>query len=86
MKSAVIDLDTLLDHAMKNSGIAGGTMGDRLKAAHGSFDRTLYDEVWSAHKVRNQLVHEPAFKPNLARLQSSRQALKEAVVKLADRS
>lgn len=81
MKAAVIDLDTLLDHVMKNSGLSGQTMGERLKAAHSVFERPMYDEIWTAHKMRNQLVHEPSFKPNLQRLQESRRALKEAIVK-----
>ena len=36
----------------------GETMGERLKFAHNLFDKNLYNEIWSAHKLRNTLVHE----------------------------
>lgn len=81
LKAAIIDLDSLLDHALKNSRLSGQTMGERLKSAHSMFERSLYDEIWTAHKMRNQLVHEPSFKPALGRLSQSRKALKEAIMK-----
>lgn len=81
LKAAVIDLDSLLDHALKNSRLNGQTMGERLKAAHSMFERSLYNEIWTAHKMRNQLVHEPSFKPTLGHLKQSHQALKKAIMK-----
>ena len=82
MKSVLIDLDTLLDHALKNSGLSGQTMGERLKSAHGLFEKEQYNDIWTAHKMRNQLVHEPTFKPSIAKLQASRNILKNAILKL----
>jgi hypothetical protein len=41
-------------------GAAGDTMGDRLRAAEKVFSR--YNDLWSAHKFRNKLVHEPNVK------------------------
>lgn len=53
---AIIEADKLLDSAMKEKGVRGETMGERLKAAKESWsDRNA---VWSAHKLRNQIVHE----------------------------
>ncbi len=53
---AVIEADKLLDIAMKESGIRGDTMGERLKTAKDTWsDR---NGIWSAHKLRNQIVHE----------------------------
>jgi len=53
---AIIEADKLLDIAMKEKGIRGDTMGDRLKAAKDNWsDR---NSVWTAHKLRNQIVHE----------------------------
>jgi hypothetical protein len=46
---------------MKQSGIPGDTMGDRLKNARKSFDRNTYDNVWRAHKLRNTMAHEISF-------------------------
>ena len=55
-RMAVIDADKLLDHALKQSGFKGETMADRMRSAEASLKN--YDAVWSAHKLRNKLVHE----------------------------
>lgn len=53
---AIIEADKLLDIAMKECGIRGDTMGERLKTAGNRWsDR---NSVWTAHKLRNQIVHE----------------------------
>jgi len=53
---AIMEADKLLDIAMKQSGIQGDTMGERLKNAKSKLsDR---NGVWTAHKLRNQIVHE----------------------------
>ena len=53
---AILSADKLLDKALKESGVPGETMGDRLKAV----DRLLQDinGVWAAHKMRNRIAHE----------------------------
>jgi hypothetical protein len=56
LQLAIMEADKLLDHALKNRGYSGQTMGDRLKAARGSFMNN--DAVWQAHKLRNRLAHE----------------------------
>lgn len=53
---AVIEADKLLDYAMKENGIKGDTMGERLKAAKARWSDN--NAVWTAHKLRNQIVHE----------------------------
>ncbi len=53
---AVLSADKLLDQALKESGVAGGTMGDRLKNSKKQFSNI--NQVWSAHKVRNQIAHD----------------------------
>ena len=46
----------LLDKALRESGVAGNTMGDRLKQS----DKLFQDinGVWAAHKMRNRIAHE----------------------------
>lgn len=53
---AILSADKLLDKALKESGITGETMGDRLKKA----DKLLenINGVWAAHKLRNRIAHE----------------------------
>lgn len=61
---AVIEADKLLDIAMKERGIKGDTMGERMKCAQESWsDRNA---VWTAHKLRNQIVHETDVKVDYA--------------------
>ena len=57
---AVLNADKLLDHALREKGFKGQTMGDRLKAAKDSLPHR--NDIWTAHKLRNQLAHEPDFK------------------------
>jgi len=54
---SVLNADTLLDHALKDKGIAGATMGERMKQAQQKWSNT--NSVWTAHKLRNQIAHEP---------------------------
>jgi len=54
---SVLNADTLLDHALKDKGIAGATMGERMKQAQQKWSNA--NSVWTAHKLRNQIAHEP---------------------------
>ena len=58
---AVVEGDKLLDKALVEMGMPGKTMGERLKkCGQDKFSRT--NAVWNAHKLRNQIAHEPGFK------------------------
>jgi hypothetical protein len=57
--SAVSEADKLLDYALKQSGVRGETMGERLKQSGGRFSDI--NAIWSAHKLRNTLAHEAEF-------------------------
>jgi hypothetical protein len=53
----VLNADKLLDQALKERGLRGETMGDRMKSAKDIF--TNRNNVWSAHKLRNRIAHDP---------------------------
>lgn len=76
---AIIEADKMLDIAMKERGIKGDTMGERLKAAKDSWSSR--DALWSAHKLRNQIVHEADVQVNYKNarvaLASFKRALKD---------
>ena len=55
---AIIEADKLVDTVLKRGGVGGTTMADRLRKAERVVDRKTYQDMWDAHKVRNQLVHE----------------------------
>lgn len=56
--SAVVSADKLLDYVLRQKGYRGETMGERLRDAQDDFSPAVYSQVWQAHKLRNQLVHE----------------------------
>ena len=60
---AIIEADKLLDQALKESRFKGSTMAERLVSAGKTFSNK--DNVWNAHKLRNQLVHETNVKLSL---------------------
>lgn len=77
--AAVVEADKLLGKALHEMGTPGKTMGERMKRAGGKFSQL--NSVWYAHKLRNQIAHEPNFKVdyNQAKhaLATYRQALKD---------
>jgi hypothetical protein len=52
----ILDADKLLDQALKERGIKGETMGERMKTVKDTWSNA--NGVWGAHKLRNQIAHE----------------------------
>lgn len=61
LKVAILEADKLLNDALREAGIMGIQLGDRLKKASPGQIPNL-NELWQAHKLRNQIAHEPNFK------------------------
>lgn len=61
LKVAILEADKLLNDALRDAGIMGIQLGDRLKKANAQQIPNL-NELWQAHKLRNQIAHEPNFK------------------------
>jgi len=61
MKVAILEADKVLNEALRAAGVPGIQLGDRLKRARASQIPNL-DDLWQAHKLRNQIAHEPDFK------------------------
>lgn len=59
LRDSVSEADKLLDYALKNTGVPGETMGERLKHSGQKFSDT--NAIWRAHKLRNALAHEVEF-------------------------
>lgn len=74
---AVLSADKLLDQVMKDIGIPGDTMGDRLKSAKNRFSNI--DDVWFAHKLRNRIAHESEVKLNLVTAKKALGIFKKAL-------
>lgn len=65
---AVVRADSLLDEVMRAAGGSGTSFSDRLRSLERRFDRNLYQQVWDAHKLRNEIAHEH---PNVSAVQAS---------------
>lgn len=62
LRQALIAADKTLDTALRDI-VSGETMGERLKDARDRFEPYIYNKIWEAHKVRNNLVHELGYEP-----------------------
>lgn len=58
-KLALLEADTLLDSGLKSLMMPGETLGERLKVACYKYPKL--QNVWWAHKLRNQLAHDASF-------------------------
>ncbi len=57
LKIAILKADTLLGDALREAGIRGADLGERLRGI-GEADLPNIDRVWEAHKLRNRIAHE----------------------------
>lgn len=76
---AILNADKLVDQALRERRFSGKTMGERMKSANSLWKNA--NHVWSAHKIRNQLAHEPdvrlSYDTTLRALSAFKQALKD---------
>ncbi len=61
LKLAVIEADKFFDDILKRIGYLGKDMGGRLKKINPSQMANI-DDIWSAHKIRNSIVHDVDYK------------------------
>lgn len=57
---AVIEADIMLAELLDTMNLAGDSIGEKLKGVEKSDFNTL-DLAWEAHKIRNQIAHDPSF-------------------------
>ena len=60
LKVAILEADKLLNDALREAGIVGIQLGDRLKKRATQIPNL--NDLWHAHKLRNQIAHEPNFR------------------------
>ena len=78
LRQALITADKCLDNVLRDV-IEGESMGERLKNSAHLFDKDLYNKIWEAHKVRNNLVHEAGYEPPYFVVTESVENLKEGL-------
>ncbi len=60
LKVAVMEADNILNDALRYAGIPGASLGEKLKNLRRDQVPNL-EEVWQAHKLRNDIAHETNF-------------------------
>lgn len=60
-KIAIIEADSFLGQILEKMGYQGETLGERLQKVDATILPSL-SIVWQAHKLRNNIVHDPDFK------------------------
>lgn len=76
---SVMNADKLVDQALRERGVGGQTMGERMKNSANLFsDR---NSIWTAHKLRNRISHEVdssvSYQEAIYALAAFRKALKD---------
>jgi len=74
---SVLNADSLLDKALKEKGVQGATMGERMKQLQKTWSNA--NNVWSAHKLRNQIAHESEVKMTYESARRTLMAFKQAL-------
>jgi hypothetical protein len=60
-KLAIIEADKFVDDVVRHLGGQGSTLGERLNSLPAGTIQNL-DALWAAHKVRNNIVHDPDYR------------------------
>lgn len=80
VKDSLVELDKLLDFMLQSKRVSGSTLGERLKNAKNLFSKSDYNTLWSAHKLRNSLVHEVGNSISISTIKSNSSAM-AAIIK-----
>lgn len=81
LKLAVIEADKFFDDILKRIGYLGKDMGERLKKINFSQMANI-DDIWSAHKIRNNIVHDADYKLTSVDAEKAIGAYKKALEEL----
>ena len=69
-KTAVLEADKLLDFILKKLSYQGQNLGERMKAIpREKYSREFFNDMWEAHKVRNEIVHNVGYEIHSAVVQ-----------------
>lgn len=81
-KLAIIEADKFLDDLLKRLGYEGESMGDRLKKLDSKKIANL-DQIWQAHKIRNDIVHHPGYEPSKSEIDFALETYERALQDLS---
>ncbi len=73
----ILEADKLLDQALREKGLSGKTMAERMKQCQGKWSNG--NGVWAAHKLRNRLAHETDVRIDYERSKQALVAFKQGL-------
>jgi hypothetical protein len=83
LKTSILEADKLVDHTLKAKGVKGSTFGERLKNSKSKFTNySDYNNLWFAHKVRNNIAHESTHDLSFAEAKRAIEYFKKALQEL----
>lgn len=77
---AIMSADKLLDSALRDRGVGGETLGERLKSAKPYISNI--DGVWRAHKLRNRIAHDDGVRVTHRQAAEALKIFKRALIDL----
>jgi uncharacterized protein YutE (UPF0331/DUF86 family) len=80
-KLAIIEADSMLDGILDRMGFGGRTLGERLDKLT-AVSLPNIEEVKQAHKIRNNIVHDPTYKLDLEEAKKVISAYEKALTDL----
>jgi hypothetical protein len=80
-KLTVIEGESILDESFQRIGFTGESFGERLKNIKTEQLKNLED-VWEAHKIRNNIVHDPDYRLTLDQAKKALEIYEKALREL----
>jgi len=77
-KMSLIEADSLLDDVLKRMGFKGENMKERLEQAAAAKTLSDIENIQKAHKLRNNIVHDPDYNLSLDKTKETLQAYEKA--------
>lgn len=81
LRMALIEADNLFDDLLKRIRLPGESMADRLKNVNSTQIPNI-DEIWRAHKLRNNIVHNHDYPVTKSEIEFSIRAYEKALKEL----
>lgn len=77
-KLALIEADSIFDDILKRMGYAGTTLEERLEKLTSATLPNI-DQIWEAHKIRNNIVHDPDYRLSLDEARKTLETYEQAL-------
>jgi hypothetical protein len=63
-KYKLLELDKIMEYILQSKYSSTMSFGDLMKEYGDEFSNTARNQIWSAHKIRNKIVHDIHYNPN----------------------